>query len=207
MLAFIRWIFRFLRKEEMIFEQYSSEHPHFKWYLGMDAIITSVVVFFATAFVLHALPSQRVDADAFKHNGVMKMSASGLINHAKKGRAVVYWVGKRDGESYTHNDFDSKKVIITYMTNGKSPIRGDMPAMAVTTYQDLATYKASLHPISSGHLICKKIRHSIVKFEPLEPTSETITFTDRPQVIVIDYTEPQDPQVLLKNAKSLSRIA
>lgn len=210
MIAFIRWISKFFLKEEKMFKQYNHEHPHFKWYLGIDAVITSLVVFLVTVLVFNTLPSHQIDLDTLQKSGVTEMSSEGIVSHiTSEGHVAVYWIGPITGDTYTHNSLTRKKEIIAYLNKDLSigDMDSDDPYLTISTYQDLATYQANLHPIDSNSLTSVDIKGGTVTFDSLSPTVETITFKGKPQIVTINYYKSQSSQVLIKNAEALRPIA
>lgn len=209
MIAFIRWISRFIHKEEVLFEQYNKEHPHFRWYLGIDAAITSVVVFFVSAFIWNAIPSQQVDTNILLNAGVQKMLSGQIPSEIRDNQFVGYWIGQGTGNSYEHNDFANRKIVITYFSsatpNSNTP-NSDVPIMTVTTYQDSSAYHRTLHPIANGIVISQRFSGGIVKFASVDPMEETITPKGKSYIVTISYPQPQTRQVLMKNAAELRQV-
>ncbi len=137
MVALIRLILRLLKKEQLFLSKYEKDHPHFFWFIGLDALITSVLVIGG----LQLAPTVFADS-ASQHeleaSGLKSMSTTEVIMHRPCEGIRGYWFGPRSGAEYTVDCRKHGSFALTYLANGKSDLfEFDKPKLIIQTF---ATY-------------------------------------------------------------------
>lgn len=206
MLAMTRWVFVFTRKEGTIAYRYNRAHPHFKWYLGLDAVLTSLLVFGGVAFAYQPMSSFRMTQ--LEHSGAVAMSSTEFIRHINGKGDIAYWLGPISGHKYTHADNSLSVITMTYWPQGSNIDIAKQSDLTVATYDNLAAYTTSIHPIENPNTA--RLVASIgttVKFNGATMDYEIVTFKGKPEIVVVYYPTWQLSATLMKNAEALKRVS
>jgi len=203
MLVIIRFLAKYIRKEHLVLSRYDKSHPHFKWFLGLDAVLSVLLVFGGLQFAASS-PST---SSLLKTCGVTPLSVAELTNYVKDENKPVYWLGPMPGNTYTINNTQPDTRLITYLPACLVPSKENNLSLTVETYNNLASYMAHMRPLTgaiSERLVTAK--GATVEFDKVSMNREIVTFKDRPEIVVINYPTRQTAQAMMKDADSLKLI-
>lgn len=120
MIALIRVFLRFLEKEHLLVSRYSKSHPHFYWYLSLDAIISIAIAY--GGFQLYASQTSTSTSDAsMTHVGAVALSTKGMTQHVRQSQHVAYWFGPKDQFKYSPICIVEGVMTVTYIPPGPAP--------------------------------------------------------------------------------------
>jgi hypothetical protein len=127
-------------KEEKTFVKYDRVHPHFKWYLGLDALGSVLLVSFVLVPVTYGAGS--VQHNLAMRSGAVAMSADQLTKLIKQENLTAYWLGPISGSKYSLVTTHTGKIIITYLSNGDGIANLHQSNMVIATVNDKANTSA-----------------------------------------------------------------
>lgn len=206
MLAMIRYVFVFIRKEETIAYRYNRAHRYFKWYLGLDMVLTSLLVFGGFAFA--SQPASSSQTTQLQHFGAVAMSSTELTNHIQAGNTMAYWLGPISGYKYTHIDNSLSVITVTYWAKDADINFATESKLTITTYDNIGAYTTSVHPLEDPNT-AKIVSASgtTVRFDEAAMNYEIVTFKGKPEIIVVNYSTWQLAMTLMKNAEALRLVS
>lgn len=205
MLAIVRFIFTFVNKERAIFSRYDRAHPHFKWYLGLDAVLSTVLVF--GGFALASQGSYHGRTEVFLENGLVAMSSSELVRHVKGDGIVAYWLGPFQGYKYTIDHVDSTDAVIVYYPNDAKLDALNLRKIHFITHKKSTNVMAPLSVYDKTGVVNFVTTHGdTVQFAKLLPINETISVKGTNDIVEIYYSTVQTPRSMMENADALRRI-
>ncbi|HUX65700.1 MAG TPA: hypothetical protein VMV42_01000 [archaeon] len=206
MIAIVRWVLRHLEKEHILRTNYHKSHPHFILYLGIDAVLSGILI----AGGFHFLgPSSWVAHEKFMlaHPGVIPMPLDDLLDYVNREPESIYWLGPVAGDKYTLHRAKGDGAVITYFPDGPSPANVNHPKETIETYKNLAAYKTDVHPLMGANSL-KFVTSSgaTVEFNKGSTYYENVTFKDKPEIVIISYPSSQLATTLIKNANNLKLV-
>ncbi|HUW87674.1 MAG TPA: hypothetical protein VMW30_04770 [Candidatus Paceibacterota bacterium] len=206
MLAIIRFLAKLIKKEQLVLSRYEKSHPHFMWYLGLDAVL-SVVLAFGVFQIATSHSLIRLDA-IMGHSGLVTMSASEFIDHVKEDNLDAYWLGPVSEYKYTINHQAPGIADIFYLPKASGQSDTKLFLYEVKTYKNKEVWEARTHPLlaTSGTTTITTAQGLSIKINPASMKGEVVTFSDRPEIVAIAYPAPQSQQAMIKNAESLQPV-
>lgn len=206
MLATVRFLVRLIKKERQILSRYEKSHPHFMWFLGLDAVLSFALVF--GGFQIAASHSSARLNAAMGHSGLIAMSANEFIDHIKDDDKSAYWLGPMAGKKYAINHTQGDVDIITYLPEDAEINKVNQPELAIETYKDSMAYATDVRPLR-GPNIAKYVTASgnIVQFDTGLMEVETVTIKETLQIVEIHYPTRQTVQTLMQNAENLKLVS
>jgi hypothetical protein len=206
MLATIRFILIFLKKEESIAHKYSREHPRFKWLILLDAIITSLLIFGGVSYASQS--SSLLRSMHLFNSGAKVISLADMTDHMKVAHTSAYWMGPISGVKYTYVDNSDSRITITYWPLNSNTDVVTERKFTVETFSDMAVYSRNLHPLEDPNSTKIVAPNGMtVQFNQASLDHEIVTFRDHPEVVVIDYPVWQLETVLMNNAEALKPVS
>lgn len=205
MLAIIRFLVKFIKKEHLALSRYERSHPHFLWYLGLDAVLSTLLVF--GIFQLTTSHSMLRLKATMGHSGLVTMTSIEFIEHVKKEDLDAFWLGPVPGYEYTINHQVPGVADIFYLSED-SDQNTKLFRYQIKTYTNMQAWEAHTHPLlaTSGTVTITAAKGLTIKINPASMEGEIVTFADRSEIIEIAYPIPQSRQAMIKNAENLEPV-
>lgn len=205
MIAIVRWVLGLFNREHLLLSRYRKSHPHFILYLSLDAVLSATIVLAGFQF---AASHTSTDLHAImRGSGVIAMSSSELIEHAKKNGRPVYWLGPMRQNRYMLIHSQGDIGIIVYLPKGSNPANVNQPKLTIETYKNFAAYATDLHPFLGTNSTKLATTSGItVEFNKASMDYEIVTFRDKPDFVIIHYPMWQLAATLMKNANNLKLV-
>lgn len=182
-------------------------------YLAVDAILTMSLVAGGIAILGSHRPAfassttlSPLDKAMLEHSGAVKLSASALINHVSLPfhHGTRYWLGPKDGYSYTTTCINPGELAVTYYQPGQSVNDLTATHLKVAVYENEAYFDEHLQPISAStsHSLVNN-RGDIITFDPTDSRAMKISQLSSGVVILISYPTPQNLSSLLADSQNV----
>ncbi|MBI3430556.1 MAG: hypothetical protein HY050_11020 [Actinobacteria bacterium] len=204
MLAIFRWSLGLFRKERELFSNYSRAHPHFFWYLGIDALLSVGIVLGG-----FALYTQRTsDTHERSHLGSATLTSEALIKHVIDEDTDAYWLGSISTAEYSINNLQTDIADIFYRPKGSFGDGGKQFLYEVKTYKNQKAWDGRTHTLlATANTETIAISNAVtIRINRGSMKGVIVTFTDRPEIIGIAYPTPQSLEAMIKNVESLEPI-
>lgn len=120
----------FLAKGKFLF-RYDRSHPHFKWFLGIDAIVSILLVTGLFMFMTNGSNSAR--GLLIESSGATALTSDQLTKFVKSEKIVAYWLGPISGSMYTIVTTTSGKITISYLSGGLGIERANQRNLVIET--------------------------------------------------------------------------
>jgi hypothetical protein len=209
MMALIRFIFDFLKKEELVVLHYIRQHPRRNWLIALDALITISLVFGGVAYASQS--SKNATSRELMRIGAMPMTASAFMEHAREhansGHGREYWLGIRKGFGISSDERAADVHFVSYVKDSSEP--SDLRGREIT----IGTYQSSidiegLDQFSARVKLSTSVTASglIVQYDKAAMTDEIVSMDSNSSKVSIHYLVAQSLQTLMDNAMAL-RIA
>lgn len=206
-LSLIRYIAGLLKKEHILRHNYHRTHPHFLWYVLLDAVLSIGLVFGGFAIV-HGIfgPSkaQIENEDA----GAIPLTAERLFAHLQGEKRVAYWIGPKEGYSYSPTGVEKDFVTITYLKGGESALFNiTVPNLTIQTFEDESAFNDhGPRFFSPDRTSTWNLRGDEVDYDPNLMTSVVVRFKNQIQVVQINYPSARSAATMLSDSMSLRRV-
>lgn len=205
MMALFRYIYDFLRKEDVVGLDYIRQHPRRYWLIALDALITMSLVFGGVAYASQS--SRDATSLELMRIGAMPMTASEFMAHVHAEGGREYWLGEMQGYGITSDERQEDVRFVSYVRSGSDP--SDLGAHEIT----IVTYRSSIdtqgiHQFSAGLDLSTSVTASglIVQYDKTSMLDEVISMNGNFSKISIHYLEAQSLETLMDNAMAL-RVA
>jgi len=208
MFAIIRLVRAFINKEEITVYRYNRAHPHFKWFLGLDALLATFLIFGGFAFA--SQPASSFQTTQLQHAGAVAMSSSEFTNHVHAYNIMAYWLGPISGYKYTHVDNSLSVITVTYWTKNADINFATESKLTVATYENIEAYTTTVHPLEDPNTVkIVSASGTTVRFSEaaIAMNYEIVTFKGKPEIIVVNYSTWQLATTLMKNAEALRLVS
>lgn len=204
MLVFIRWLMKVFKKEHAVLERYERSHPHFFRYLAVDAILSVAVVF--VGFNFYA--SNSSSTKNLTHAGQVAMTSGQLIDHLKKDRIKVYWLGPVQGDEYTVNHQEAGIVDLFYLPEGAVPSDHSSFVYEIKTYKNQKVWDSHTHNIlaTANTKTIAVSKDLSIRINPSSMKGVIATYGNKPEILAIAYPKPQTLNNMIKNVESLTLL-
>ena len=131
---------RFLGAKGKFLFRYDRFHPHFKWFLGIDALVSILLVTGLFMFMTNGSNSAR--GLLIQSSGAAVLTSDQLTKFVKEEKIVAYWLGPISGSKYTIVTTTSGKTTISYLSGGQGIERADQRNLIIETIT--GTHKSAL---------------------------------------------------------------
>lgn len=203
MIVLVRWLLKLSKKEYEFISRYSRSHPHFFWYLALDAVVSALIGMVGFHFVTASTPS--VTSVSAYYGGRMGLSADQFIRTTKRLGTSVYWLGPLSGSRYEINERTSGIHVVTYLQSSSDLPHLKEITLVIETYDNLAIHNSHItHFVMNKSIVTAD--NKTVEFNKDLMNIEMITIRGRPEKVHILYPAPQSEQTLLRNAARLELI-
>jgi len=205
-ISIIRWILGLINKEHLLVTRYRKSHPHFIFYLGLDAVLSGLLIVGGFHFLG---PSTWVAHEKFvlAHPGVIPMPLDNFLDYVSREPESIYWLGSAPGDKYTVDRANGDGAMVTYFPSGSSSANANQPKETIETYKNLAAYATDVHPLM-GTNSTKIVTASgtTVEFDEGSMNYENVTFKGKPEIVIISYPASQLAMTLMKSANNLKLV-
>lgn len=200
-LIFLRWLLRLLKKEQAVLARYERSHPHFFWFLALDAALSIALVVGGYQLFLTSSPL----AESNEHLGQSMVSSGALTSVAAKENMDAFWFGPVSGYKYTINDQEPGIVYIFYLPATSKTLDDKGFLYRVKTYQSLEVWKTHTHPfLAKVNTTTISVNKNIsIKVNKLSMKRVIVSFKDKPEIVTIVYPKPQTLESIITNVESL----
>jgi len=206
MLGIDLWPLVTITKEESIALKHKPAHPRFKWYLALDALLTTVLIYGGVAYAVQ--PPSHDRTSQLEHGGVVAMSSTGLIDHVESENMISYWLGPISGYRYAPNCVVAHAMLVTYLAKNSKIDDPNQANLTVRTYNNLEIYNVMLHPLENPNASIVDTEAGVtVHFNTAAMNYEIVTFEGKPEIVVVNYPTWQLATTLMKNAQALKKIS
>jgi hypothetical protein len=206
MIAIFRWISRLVKNEHILRARYHRSHPHFLWYLSLDAVISIILIVGGMHFFL-PMSWTTHERFAINHPGVIPMPVDKFLDIVSRESEGMYWLGPVKADKYTIDLTKDEGFVITYIPPGTNASNQFQRKFTITTYINRAIYLSEADALLDMN--SKKISlpsGNTVEFSEASLDREIVNLKGRPTIVAISYPEAQTARTLIKNADALKLI-
>jgi len=217
MLALYRMLRNLPSREHLLCTRYRRGCRHFLVYMVVDVLVTSFVVFGAISLAsahavshrdTHALVAS--EAAMLVHSGAVALDAQDLSAHVDLPihHGSRYWLGPKNGYSYTTNCVTAGKLIVTYLKLGEAASDTSIRNLSVTAYENQALFSASLRPLSAVALhSAVNSRGDILSFDTQNMMTLSVILDATQEVVVIAYPSVQSLGSMIHDSEDLRVVS
>lgn len=207
MIALVRFIVAFVKKEQVVLHRYEKTHPHFVWYVLIDAVLS-------VGLVLGGFQVSRAISDPNRSHienedaGAIPLTADGLFRHFQGEKRVAYWLGPKAGFSYTPIGVESDVVTITYFPGGTSPLsKINEPKLTVETYVTEAVYEShGQELVQADRIWTTNARGDEVRYDTSSMNFAIVKLKGIRQIVRIHYPLARSSASILEDSMALNRV-
>lgn len=206
MLVIVRWVGRLFKKEYRFLTRYERSHPHFIWYVLIDAAVSVLLVFGGFQLYSH-IHSTSADEEKLERSGAVSLTESSFVAKAKVGGNPVYWLGPESGASYTFNDSLGYARIVTYIPAGSDVSQVSKHELIVETYATAKDLADHIHVFANAGAQTAVTQDGMkIKYNSKDLTSMLVEIDGVKQVIEVEYPKQQSEAQLLRDAGKLTLV-
>lgn len=206
MIALVRWLIGLFRKEYRLLSRYEKSHPHFFFFIGLDALLSVflVLVGFQVVTAQGATdPFERL----LQHSGAVGTSVDKFIDQIKNDNDSVYWLGPISGATYTISNFLESVDVVTYIPKGSNINDMSQPRLTVETFENPEAYAAHVHILIAADTVKHVTGKGVtVEYDTNAMNAATVRIEGESQIVVINYPTAQSVKTLLKDTKRLALV-
>jgi hypothetical protein len=140
-------------------------------------------------------------------SGIQSMSAAELVQTIKAENRTVYWLNSKQGDSYTNSSSANGIDQIFYRPVGSNASDLSQFDVSIGTYRDYSTYEAQPHPFlgANGRTITLP-SGATVTYNTASPNQAVVQFSNKPEIVVINYPATQTVPTIMSDAENLVPI-
>lgn len=203
-LSLIGRLVRLFKKDFQFLANYERSHPHFFWFLGIDALLSAGIVI--GGFTFYTGVSS--DAHQLSHVGAAVNTSKEIVKRIVDENLDAYWFGDIPGSEYALNHPALGVVEFYYWRQGTFNVRGKQYLCRVKTFKNETAWNSNVHILlttanSNRFQTRKKIFITIDKFSM---NRVIVRFAKQPEIVTLLYPLPQSLQAIETNVDSLERI-
>lgn len=185
--------------------RFNDRHPAFIWFLFANILLAPVLAYAGVQLVA-SHPPMATNA-LMMSSGVRTMTSSDLVSFVNLEHIDAYWLKNAPGTKYTINNAQSGINSISYLPAGAGASASSQSQMSIKTYTNGELYSSQLKPLSSTDTMHTVTQNGItVQYDTSAPNHMAVLFSDKPEVVVVDYPTVQTPASFLRDALNLTRI-
>ena len=204
MLTLIGRLASLFKKDFQLLVNYERSHPHFFWYLGVDALLSVALVF--GGFSLYV--EMTSDSHSLEHVGAEALTSEELADHANKNNVLAYWLGSIPGYEYTINHSESDVADIFYWKKDTQILATKLFLYEVKTYRNQKAWDSRSHTLmATTNIETIKVNEDLtIRINPTSMRGVIATFISRPEIVALAYPAPQKLQEMVRNVESLRLV-
>jgi hypothetical protein len=203
-LTLIDRIVKVFKKDFQLLSNYERTHPHFFWYLGIDAIISVAIIIGGYSFYTN----MTTDRHALKHVGADVMTSQEVVEHASKFNVLAYWLGSMNGYEYTLNHTESDVADIFYWREGSYSHSSKQFLYEIKTYRNQQAWDSRAHNFkATTNIQTIHVDEDLtIRINPTSMRGVIATFVSKPEIVALAYPVPQKLQDMIKNVEGLRPV-
>lgn len=204
MLTLIDRIVKVFKKDFQLLSNYERTHPHFFWYLGLDAILSVIIII--GGYSLYT--NMSTDRHELKHVGADVMTSQEVVEHASKFKVLAYWLGSIEGYEYTLNHAESDVADIFYWRKGSYSRGGKQFLYEIKTYRNQQAWDSRAHNFkATTNIQTIPVDEDLtIRINPTSMRGVIATFVSKPEIVALAYPVPQKLQDMIKNVEGLRQV-
>lgn len=204
MLTIFRFLQNFSKKEHEAFTRYGREHPHFLLFLGLDAVLSVVLVGGGYAYVAND-NSSKSEAHRVLESGGGKSTLDEVKLHMRKHGLSLYWLGSKGTKKFAVDVANSNSATLIYLEDSSSKPKFSDPILIVETFQNKKDFDRMLRGPVMTTLEVRSInsRGDLVTFNRSDLSRAVVTLAKSSKLIVLKYSEPQEESNLISDSEKL----
>lgn len=197
--------------EELTFDRpsairrFNGSHPGFIWFLLANVLVTPLLVY--AGFQIVASHPPTVLNALMISSGAQSMSAGDLVTLVKSEDKLAYWIKPVPGDTYTKNSTQDGVNSISYIPSDAKLSDLNQVNLTIKTYRNIAVYNAQLQPLSAANdTTITTATGANVQYSKASLNRMIVSFTHKPEIVVVQYPTVQNVTTLVRDAKSLVPI-
>ena len=204
MLTIFRILRNFSKKEHEAFTRYGLEHPHFLLFLGLDAVLSVVLVGGGYAFATNEDLSKSERHQLVDSGGVV-LTLDEVRLQTRTHSLTFYWVGDLGMNKYSTNVVNPDNVTMTYIEDNPSKPEYSKSFFVIQTYPDKERFDRALRgPVTTtANMKSINSRGDVVTFNQSDLHRAIVTLANSSKIIVLKYSEPQDERSFISDSEKL----
>ena len=206
MVPMISIIQKFLFKQGRIFVRYNKSHPRFKWYLGIDALVSVLAVTGALVFVTSS--SNPTRGVLIQSSGAQALSSNQLISLVKDQKFVAYWLGPISGSKYTLVASNGGGVTISYLDAGlgiSNPNQHNLVIQTVSGRNDLNALISPIGQIDTAR--DSTVTGNTFSYNKYKLDHMNVLVRDAKRAVLVFYPSTRSAFTMQIDAEALQRIS
>lgn len=207
MLALLKYIVGFFKKEAIFLHKYEKDHPHFAFLLALDAILTVAIVVVGFARFQPFDPNKRNDY-GIEDVGGRAMTVAELKEHVHKSGEIDYWLGPISGARYTSIMLRKDISTLTYLDLGKKELMvADKPRLVIVTYAGEKAYGSQPHALLDANVVnMNDVYGNVVSYNSANLQFVTILLKKSHRIIEIMYPQDHTELSMINDAQELTLV-
>lgn len=206
MIALLRWLVGLVRKEYRLLSRYERSHPHFFWYIGLDALLSVSLVLLGFQVVVAQGVTDPLER-LLQHSGAVGMSVDEFIDRVKNDNDVIYWLGSIPETTYTISHSLEYVDVVTYVPKGSNLNDVTQPRLTVETFENSEAYALHVHALIGIDTVKYVTEKGFtIEYDTAVMNAVTVRIKGKVQTIVINYPTKQSVKTILKDVQKLSLV-
>ena len=203
-LTLIDRIVKVFKKDFQLLSNYERTHPHFFWYLGIDAILSVIIII--GGYSLYT--NMTTDKHDLKHVGADVMTSREVVEHVKENNVLAYWLGSIQGYEYTLNYAESDIADLFYWRGGTHDFKGKLFLYEVKTYRNQRAWDSRVHNFkATTNTQTIHVNEDLtIRINPTSMRGVIATYVSKPEIVALAYPVPQKLQDMIKNVEGLRQV-
>ena len=204
MLTLIDRIVKVFKKDFQLLSNYERTHPHFFWYLGIDAILSVALIIGGYSFYTN----MTTDSHELKHVGAEVMTSHEVVEHAIENNVLAYWLGSIKGYEYTLSHAESDVADIFYWREGSYSPSSKHFLYEIKTYRNQQAWDSRAHNFkATTNIQTIPVDEDLtIRINPTSMRGVIATFVSKPEIVALAYPVPQKLQDMIKNVEALRQV-
>lgn len=205
-MVMVRMIYDLLRREGWAAFDYIKGHPRRMWIIGVDAILSTVLV--CVGFSIASASSNTESSLALLRAGAVAMPSSQLASHIRSEGGTAYWLGDKSGFDIATYESSEQSRSISYVEKGSDPSELDIPEISITTYRgsiDMSRIRQFGTWLETSTTVTP--RGLIVEYDLNSMMGQIVAMKGTSNVVYIRYSTIQSLDTLMQNAVALRLVA
>jgi len=187
------------------FRRFDKSHPGLLWFLLVNTLLAPILVY--ANFQIVPSQASTVFNALMVSSGAKTLSADNLVTLVKSNNRLTYWIKSVPGDMYSNNSTQDGVNSISYIPSNAKLSDLRQVDLTVKTYKNFAIYTSQLQPlVGPNETMVTTATGTIVEFNKGFSDRMIVSFTKKPEIVVVQYPTTQDVTTLMRDARSLVPI-
>lgn len=201
-------IFRFLRNlregEHNSRVRFGRGHPRFFLFLGIDAVLTMLIVSSAYALAIDHYPLNGETHQIVDFGGAA-MNLQAVMSQARKHAVTFYWIGPEGTKKFATEVDGPDSVTLRYLHETSAKPNFPEQFLSIETYADEEKFSRALRgPIQATPGVqTYNSRGDWVTFNRSDLSRAVIALANSTEFVILRYSNPQNEKDLLRDSEKL----